>query len=296
VSSLPADSRPGPSSLRRAAPEPPKREREEVRVRAALSRAVPFVAALAASVPAAAPAAAEPDERTLERGDRGDDVRALQDLLTRLDLPTDADGVFGASTVAHVRTYERREDLSVDGRVSPGPLHGMQRRADEPPAMRPPGSPGGDTPLPAAEPSPPPNEPDPGPAGTYPVDGAHHYGDGFGDRGGEHKGQDVMADCGTPLRAVRHATVRRVATEAAAGRYIVLHDGASGEDYVYMHMSAVDVASGDHVGSGDRVGEVGQTGDATACHLHFERWTEPGWYEGGHAEDPMPLLRSLTSS
>ena len=56
-----------------------------------------------------------------------------------------------------------------------------------------------------------------------------------------------MADCGTPLRAVKDVTVRKVATEAAAGRYIVLHDADSGEDYVYMHMSAVDVSVGDAV-------------------------------------------------
>jgi murein DD-endopeptidase MepM/ murein hydrolase activator NlpD len=102
-----------------------------------------------------------------------------------------------------------------------------------------------------------------------------------------------MADCGTPLRAVKAVTVRRVATQAAAGRYIVLHDGDSGEDYVYMHMSTVDVSTGDQVGAGDTVGEVGETGDATACHLHFEEWTSPGWYAGGHAKDPMPFLRTL---
>src|SRR4051794_41484108 len=55
----------------------PQREpRGGPRVRAALSRAVPFVAALAAVVPAAAAApAVEPGERTLERGDRGDGAR-----------------------------------------------------------------------------------------------------------------------------------------------------------------------------------------------------------------------------
>jgi len=131
-----------------------------------------------------------------------------------------------------------------------------------------------------------------GAAGTFPVDGAHRYGDGFGDRGG-HRGQDVMADCGTPLRAVKDLSVRKVATEAAAGRYIVLHDGDSGEDYVYMHMSTVGVSAGDRVSAGDKVGEVGRTGDATACHLHFEEWTAPGWYAGGHAKDPLSFLRSL---
>jgi murein DD-endopeptidase MepM/ murein hydrolase activator NlpD len=207
-------------------------------VPAALSRAVPLVAALAAAAPGAAAAApaAEPGGH--------------------------ADSGFGASTVAGGT-----------------------------PGMRPLGSPGGGTPLPGAEP------PSPAPdAGTYPVDGAHHYGDGFGDRGGGHRGEDIMADCGTPLRAVRDATVRRVATEAAAGRYIVLHGGGSGEDYVYMHLSTVDVASGDHVTGGEKLGEVGQTGDATACHLHFEQWTKPGWYAGGHAKDPLPFLRSLTAS
>jgi murein DD-endopeptidase MepM/ murein hydrolase activator NlpD len=258
-------------------------------VRAALSRTVPLVAAVVAAVPTTVPAGAtELGERTIERGDRGDDVRALQQLLTHLDLPTGADGAYGAETVAHVKTYERREDLPVDGRVSPGQARGMERRAGT-----------ADDPLRATDPG---GEPsaaapgDPAASGTYPVDGAHHYGDGFGDRGGSHKGQDVMADCGTPLRAAKDATVRRVATEAAAGRYVVFHDSASGEDYVYMHMSAVDVAVGDAVSAGDGVGSVGRTGDATACHLHIEEWTAPGWYAGGRAKDPMPFLRTLGAS
>ena len=263
-------------------------------MRAALSRTVPLVAAVVAAVPAAPPPsrAVELGERTLERGDRGDDVRALQELLTELDLPTDADGTFGAGTVAHVRAYERREDLPVDGRVSPGQAHGMERRAgNRDVALRP-------TDLPDAGGQPPSSSttPDPAASGAYPVDGAHHDGDGFGDRGGEHKGQDIMADCGTPLRAVKDVTVRRVATEAAAGRYVVLHDSGSGDDYVYMHMSAVDVATGDTPSAGEKVGTVGQTGDATACHLHFEDWTAPGWYAGGHARDPIALLRSLGGS
>jgi murein DD-endopeptidase MepM/ murein hydrolase activator NlpD len=168
----------------------------------------------------------------------------------------------------------------------------MQRRADQNgAALRPsdPPGPGGRPPSgPPAGPAP----ADPASAGTFPVDGAHAYGDGFGDRGGSHKGQDVMADCGTPLRAVKDTKVRRVATEAAAGRYVVFHDGDSGEDYVYMHMSAVDVAVGDSVNAGERVGSVGRTGDATACHLHFEEWTAPGWYAGGQAKDPLALLKS----
>ena len=89
---------------------------------------------------------------------------------------------------------------------------------------------------------------------------------------------------GVHLKAVAHSSI---------DGEVVLHDGDSGEDYVYMHMSTVGVSTGDDVGAGEKVGEVGETGDATACHLHFEEWTSPGWYAGGHAKDPMPLLSTL---
>ncbi|HEX2105195.1 MAG TPA: peptidoglycan-binding domain-containing protein, partial [Solirubrobacteraceae bacterium] len=86
-----------------------------------LSRTASAAAVLAAAAPTAASAArdAELGDRTLQRGDRGDDVRELQDVLTRVGLRTLADGLFGTSTAASVRRYERQEELAVDGRVTP---------------------------------------------------------------------------------------------------------------------------------------------------------------------------------
>ena len=49
--------------------------------------------------------------------------------------------------------------------------------------------------------------------------------------------------------------------------------------------------TGEPVRTGQPIGIVGDTGDATACHLHFELWGAPGWYEGGSPVDPLPFLK-----
>jgi murein DD-endopeptidase MepM/ murein hydrolase activator NlpD len=132
-------------------------------------------------------------------------------------------------------------------------------------------------------------------AGVFPIVGPHTYGTGTNRFGGGrgHQGQDVFAACGTPLVALVDATVQHVATHDRAGNYVVLQR-ADGQSYAYMHMQApAEVPKGAVVRAGQQVGRVGDTGRATGCHLHFEQWTAPGWYEGGTAIDPLPLLESL---
>jgi hypothetical protein len=48
----------------------------------------------------------------------GRDVRVLQDFLTRVGVKTAVDGQFGPGTARHVRTWERKSSLAVDGRVT----------------------------------------------------------------------------------------------------------------------------------------------------------------------------------
>jgi murein DD-endopeptidase MepM/ murein hydrolase activator NlpD len=45
------------------------------------------------------------------------------------------------------------------------------------------------------------------------------------------------------------------------------------------------------VRTGQRIGEVGETGNASGCHLHFEIWSAPGWYEGGNFLNPTKKLK-----
>ena len=130
---------------------------------------------------------------------------------------------------------------------------------------------------------------------VFPGQGPHRYGDGFGaDRGGRsHQGGDVFADCGTPLVAAQGGRVEYAGFHSAAGHYVVITGAESREDYVYMHLrSASPLRTGQTVETGQAIGEVGETGNASGCHLHFELWSAPGWYKGGAAYDPMPALRS----
>jgi hypothetical protein len=119
----------------------------------------------------------------------------------------------------------------------------------------------------------------------FPVRGAHTYGDGVGaPRAGHvHEGQDVLAPCGTPLQAARGGHVQYQGSQSAAGNYIVIDGKGTGHDYVYMHLKKPSpLKEGDKVKTGEKLGVVGETGDATACHLHYEEWSAPGWYQGGH--------------
>jgi murein DD-endopeptidase MepM/ murein hydrolase activator NlpD len=130
---------------------------------------------------------------------------------------------------------------------------------------------------------------------VFPIKGSHKYGDGFGvaRSGHSHQGQDIFASCGTTLRAVRGGKVKTNKYHPAAGNYLVIDGKSTGYDFVFAHLrNRSPLGVGEHVYSGQKVGEVGETGNAVGCHLHFEIWSSPGWYTGGHPIDPESLLRA----
>lgn len=127
--------------------------------------------------------------------------------------------------------------------------------------------------------------------GTFPIRGRHTYGDGLG-AGRGHQGQDLMAKCGKPIVAAMSGRVRLVDYQGSgAGNFVVIK-GKDRYDYVYMHMlEKASVREGQRVTAGEQIGVVGSTGRSSACHLHFEMWTAPGWYRGGRVADPTPYLK-----
>jgi murein DD-endopeptidase MepM/ murein hydrolase activator NlpD len=131
---------------------------------------------------------------------------------------------------------------------------------------------------------------------AFPVLGSHEFGSsagrfGAGRSGHTHQGQDTMAACGTPLVAARGGGVQYSGYQSLAGNYVVIDGRGSPVDFMYAHLAEPSpLQAGEAVRTGQPIGIVGDTGDATACHLHFEMWSAPGWYEGGSPFDPLPYL------
>ncbi len=132
---------------------------------------------------------------------------------------------------------------------------------------------------------------------AFPILGSHEYGMsagrfGAGRSGHTHQGQDVMAACGTPLVAARGGLVQYSGYQGAAGNYIVIDGRGTGNDFMYAHLAEPSpLHTGETVRTGQPIGVVGETGDAQGCHLHFEIWGAPGWYEGGSPFDPLGYLQ-----
>ena len=137
-------------------------------------------------------------------------------------------------------------------------------------------------------------------SGRFPVQGTYTYGDRFGVKRGTatHRGQDILAASGTPVVTPRAGVVSWRAYQAqGAGNYVVI-DADDGRDFVFMHLldGSVTVDKEATVSAGQVIGQVGQTGDATAPHLHFEIWPD-GWYSSDASQpiDPMPDLQAWAS-
>jgi murein DD-endopeptidase MepM/ murein hydrolase activator NlpD len=116
----------------------------------------------------------------------------------------------------------------------------------------------------------------------FPVRGRHQYWDGFG-AGRGHQGQDVGASCGTTLVAAQAGTVAYKGYDGGGyGNYLIINVAGEPHAEVYGHLKrSASVRQGSNVKTGEKIGEVGATGNASGCHLHFEYWE--GKYPGGNA-------------
>jgi murein DD-endopeptidase MepM/ murein hydrolase activator NlpD len=87
--------------------------------------------------------------------------------------------------------------------------------------------------------------------------------------GGVHTGLDFAGSSGTPIRAAASGTVISTGYEGAYGNRIVIDHG-NGYRTTYNHLSGITASVGQKVTAGDRIGSLGNTGNSTGPHLHFE--------------------------
>jgi hypothetical protein len=194
--------------------------------------------------------------RTVERGDSGWDVAALQFRLAWHGFPSASfDGGFGAHTEAALRRFQAFAGLGVDGVAGPTTLRALRSRIPSSPVWLVPPLPG-------------------------------RIGDVFGPRGNAfHPGVDYPAAAGTVVAAAGRGRVVFAGWDSGGYGNLVVVEHPLGVRSMYAHLSRIDVRTGQAVVAGSRVGLVGATGFATGPHLHFELRLR------GAALNPLTALR-----
>lgn len=84
-----------------------------------------------------------------------------------------------------------------------------------------------------------------------------------------HYGVDIAAEQGAEIDCFADGTVGIVAESVELGKYLTVHH-ENGIITLYAHCSRITVSSGAPVKRGEKLAEVGDTGNATGPHLHFE--------------------------
>ncbi len=108
---------------------------------------------------------------------------------------------------------------------------------------------------------------------------------GFGYRWGVlHAGIDLANSIGTPIRAVSDGVVIDAGPTAGYGMWVKLRH-ADGTVTLYGHVNTTLVSVGQRVMAGDQIATMGNRGNSTGPHLHFEVLLG-----GTQRVDPVPWL------
>lgn len=99
----------------------------------------------------------------------------------------------------------------------------------------------------------------------------------------DHKGIDIAASYGAPIRAPADGVVTSFGWEGSYGLTMRVRH-SMGWSTIYGHMSGAAVKVGEQVKTGQVLGYVGLTGLTTGAHLHFEV------YYYGTTVDPLTYL------
>jgi murein DD-endopeptidase MepM/ murein hydrolase activator NlpD len=179
--------------------------------------------------------------RPLVRGTTGWDVAALQFVLAWHGFPSASfDGRLGVHTLRALKRFQRWAGLTPDGVAGPTTLAALRRPAPTCPI-----------------------------ALAWPVQAP--VGDGFGPRGDRfHAGIDLEAPLDTAVSAAAAGRVTFAGWIAGGWGNLVVVAHGDGVRTMYAHLSSIATRVGARVAAGTVIGGVGESGNATGPHLHFE--------------------------
>lgn len=98
-----------------------------------------------------------------------------------------------------------------------------------------------------------------------------------------HKGVDIKAAWGSPVKAMAKGEVEFAGLRGGFGNCIMLKHG-NGFETLYGHLSKILVNVGEKIDIGQQIGNVGSTGRSTGPHLHYEV------HKNGEKIDPKNFL------
>lgn len=101
-----------------------------------------------------------------------------------------------------------------------------------------------------------------------------------------HLGLDIAGRTGSPIIAPANGVVLRVFWDDRLGRVLELQH-SEGHITRYGHLQEVELRPGDYVQAGDLIARLGNSGQSTAPHLHYEielegSLVDPGDYLPGY--------------
>lgn len=124
-------------------------------------------------------------------------------------------------------------------------------------------------------------------APVIPISGQFTVTSNFGARWGTlHQGIDLATSAPVPILAAMAGTVTFSGPAGTAGNMVQIDHG-NGVVTKSMHLSSLNVATGESVWPGKQIGVEGNTGDSRGMHLHFQVEVN------GTAVDPRPFMVKL---
>lgn len=123
---------------------------------------------------------------------------------------------------------------------------------------------------------------------AYVLPTAGRFTSGFGARWGvTHYGIDLAAPIGTPIYAFTDGFVEESGPASGFGLWVVLRH-PDGTSTVYGHINRSFVTVGQRVSAGEQIAEVGNRGQSTGPHLHFEVWDA-----AKNKVNPVPRMNAI---